>query len=231
MSEKIQTIIFDYDGTLHDSMHIYVRAFNKGYELLVSEGLAPERAFGEADLAPFIGLTAEEAWNTFLPGLPEGAWQRAAAEVGVWMDRLIGQGEARLYPGATCALAALKDAGYQLVFLSNCRKRYQDVSREAFELDRYFSAYYNAEECGERPKEQIFNDIAAVFPGQYCVVGDRYKDLNIMRAHHLPGVGCTYGYGPLEEVKDADELASAPIEIVGAVKRIDARLRRRVQAE
>lgn len=221
---EIRTVVFDFDGTLHDSMYIYERAFNKGYQVLVDEGLVPPRTFAAADLADFIGLTAEEAWTKHFPNLPDGAWERAAARVGVAMDELIENGTARLYPGVPDMLARLKADGYALVFLSNCRLDYQEASRRAFGLDAYFSAYYNAEENPGKSKEEIFVDIAQAFPGGYAVVGDRYKDLNLARAHTLPSVGCLYGYGTREELAGATELVERAADIAPAVERIDAQL-------
>ena len=37
MNKKIN-IIFDYDGTLHNSIKIYGPAFRKAYEYLIKEG-------------------------------------------------------------------------------------------------------------------------------------------------------------------------------------------------
>jgi len=37
---EVRTIFLDYDGTLHDSLKIYARAFKKAYAYLVKEGLA-----------------------------------------------------------------------------------------------------------------------------------------------------------------------------------------------
>ena len=36
-------IILDYDGTIHDTMRIYKKAFLKAYEWLVQEGKAVRR--------------------------------------------------------------------------------------------------------------------------------------------------------------------------------------------
>ena len=36
-------VIFDYDGTLHESIRIYAPAFHKAYEYLVEKGHAPQR--------------------------------------------------------------------------------------------------------------------------------------------------------------------------------------------
>ena len=36
-------VIFDYDGTLHESIRIYAPAFHRAYEYLVEKRHAPQR--------------------------------------------------------------------------------------------------------------------------------------------------------------------------------------------
>ena len=45
--ENIKTIIFDYDGTIHDSTKIYSDAFRIVYQQMVKEGEAPWREFSD----------------------------------------------------------------------------------------------------------------------------------------------------------------------------------------
>lgn len=216
----LRTVIFDFDGTLHDSMLIYPDAFRAGYQWLVDNGWAEPREFSDSDISGYIGLTAEEMWKSFRPDLPDDVWPKAAAAVGEKMDALILDGTARLFPGVPEMLQAVKDLGVQLVFLSNCRVAYQEAACKAFGLDRWFSGYYNAEQWHDLPKEEIFNDIAKDFPGGYTMVGDRNKDLAVSRVHGFPGIGCLYGYGNREELKDADYYAETPADVVTCLRAI-----------
>ena len=212
------TIIFDFDGTLHDSMFIYREALNRGYQWLVERGQARPRVLTEADMEANIGLTSEEAWTRMAPEIPWSVSKGAAAQVGIIMDELIDDGTARLFPGVPAMLQQVKDAGHALVFLSNCRNAYRDAVRRAFGFDAYFDAYYTAEQFHEIPKEQIFESIRADFPGPYVVVGDRDKDLAVARVHGLPSIGCLYGYGSREELAGATYLAGAPSDIPSLVE-------------
>jgi len=214
------TIIFDFDGTLHDSMHIYRIALNRGYQWLVDQGLATPREFTEADMAANIGLTPHDAWARMAPEIPWSVASRAAARVGGVMDSLIDDGTARLFPGVPEMLQQVKDAGHTLVFLSNCRNAYKDAVRRAFGFDAWFSGYYTSEQFGGIPKEEIFETIRKNFPGPYLVVGDRDKDLAIARVHGLPSIGCLYGYGSREELSDATFLAERPSDITYLIEQM-----------
>ena len=149
------TIIFDFDGTLHDSMYVYRIALNRGYQWLVEQGVAKPRVFSESDMEANIGLTAKEAWAHMAPDLPWSITGQAAARVGAVMDELIDNGTARLFPGVPEMLQQVKDAGHTLVFLSNCRNAYRDAVRRAFGFDAWFAGYYTSEQFGGIPKEEI----------------------------------------------------------------------------
>lgn len=215
------TIVFDFDGTLHDSMYIYRIALQRGYGWLVDQGVAPEREFSDEFIAGNIGLNCEDAWERMCPDLPWSVTSEAAARVGEVMDQLIDDGTARLFPGVPDMLQQLKDDGYELVFLSNCRNEYRDAVRRAFGFDRWFDHYYTAEQFDGAPKEIIFETIHEEVPGPYVVVGDRDKDLALARAHGLPFVGCAYGYSVPGELDGADTLAGDPLEIPACVKAIE----------
>lgn len=223
VGEPIRTVVFDFDGTLHDAMRIYPKALAEGYGELVGRGLVQPRAFTEAEAARNIGLTARDAWQLMAPDLPPGAWKIAAKRVGQAMDRMMADGEARLFPGVPDMLDRVHGAGLTCVFLSNCRMAYQEAAREAFELDRWFAAYYNAEEFGGAPKEKIFESIRMRHAGGFVAVGDRCKDLALARVHRLPSVGCLYGCGTLEELAGATRLARTPEEVGSAVLELAAR--------
>lgn len=214
------TIVFDFDGTLHDSMYIYRIALNRGYQLLVERGEARPRELSEADMAANIGLTAQEAWTRMAPEIPWEVSRRAASRVGEVMDELIYDGTARLFPGVPQMLQQLKDAGHTLVFLSNCRNAYCEAVRRTFGFDAWFSAYYTAEDFPGMPKERIFERIRERFPGPYIVVGDRDKDILVAQVHGLPSIGCLYGYGSPDELAGATVFAKSPADIPGLVAQL-----------
>lgn len=128
------TVFFDYDGTLHDSMHLYGPAFRRAYAALVTDGWAAPRTFSDEEIASWLGYSPAAMWASFMPELPEAIWQRASAAIGEEMRRLLAAGAGRLYPGAKAMLESLREEGCTLVFLSNCSGSYRDEHIAAFGL-------------------------------------------------------------------------------------------------
>lgn len=235
------TIIFDWDGTLHDTAHLYGCAFRTAYTWLEQGGYVPDRIYSDEDVSVFLGMNAMDMWDAFMqrettgrenasvkaaarrlrakgmtiPLLPEAVKNRASAMIGEEMVRAVRAGHARLYPGVPGMLDLLRRQGYHLVFLSNCKRAYMQAHREQFQLDRWFSGFYCCEDYGFATKEQIFPDIRARFPDVFLVVGDRASDMQVAQVHHLRAVGCAYGYG-IRQGGGRDDPAGESGEAVGS---------------
>jgi len=204
--DKIKTIIFDWDGTLHKTGSLYRRAVSDAHRWLVENGHSEPREITEETTNKYLGMTAAQMWEDFMPQLDADIKAQGEAIVARRMVELVREGSAVLYDGVAETLDALKAAGYELVILSNCKNGYIEAHREAFNLDKWFSAYYAAENYDFIPKEEIFEDIKKKHPGGYAVVGDRDSDMVTVKMHGLYGIGCLYGYGSRSELGDADVL-------------------------
>lgn len=202
----IKTIIFDWDGTLHNTKHLYGCAFRKAYQWLVKEGYADPYHYTDDEVAVYLGMNVPDMWQAFMPRLPEPVWRRASDIIGEEMIAAIGDKKAVLYEGAEALLSSLKESGYALVFLSNCRHAYMEAHRAFFQLDRWFDGFYCCEDYDNAPKEAIFAKIAEVFPREYVMIGDRASDQKVATEHGFPFIGCNYGFGTEGELANADVL-------------------------
>ena len=213
MMRKINTLLFDWDGTLHNTKHLYGEAFRNVYPKLVEAGYVLEKTYDDDTLSKFLGLNVFEAWDIIAPNLPVPVRDRAIKAVGDQMEDGIHHGKAELYPGVEHVLEALKNKGYTLALLSNSKVSYIEAFREHFKLDRFFSAYYPCEAFDFIPKEDIFSQIRNRHSGGYVMIGDRDSDLKVGTVHHVPTIACAYGYGSAKEWKDASRVAKSPSEI------------------
>jgi phosphoglycolate phosphatase len=214
------TVFLDYDGTLHDTMNLYGPAFRTAYASLVEQGVVEPKEFSDAFIASWLGWTIEDMWHTFQPQLPDEVWRPASRLIGSEMSRLMGEGQAALFPGVPEMLSALKDASHTLVLLSNSRRSYCDAHRAQFGLDRWLDDYLISEEFGDIPKWQIYERAAARFPLPHVMVGDRFHDMEVAQHAGIPVIGCAYGFGKPEELDVATKVAASPTEVPVLVREL-----------
>ena len=216
------TLIFDYDGTLHDTAAPYGAAVREVAAWLSAQGCPPQRDLTDAALSRYLGMTAPEMWADFMPGLDARLRQEASARIGQAMIRQVLAHQSRLYPGIPEALDALRRSGHRLLMLSNCARSYLDAQREAFGLDRWFDGYFCAGDYGFRPKEEVFSILREAFPDSgYCMIGDRASDIRVATVHGLPSLGCAYGFGGADELAAAWACVQAPAELPAAVAALE----------
>ncbi|MBQ9461121.1 MAG: HAD family hydrolase [Clostridia bacterium] len=211
-------LLFDFDGTIHDTKHLYGCAFRKAYEMLVENGMANERYYTDDEVSKYLGVSAPDMWNSFMPELPDEMKHSASMLIGKEMIDGVLNGQAVLYDGIIEVLSELKSRGCRLMILSNCRRSYMDAHRRASGLDRFFEDYFCAEEYGFIPKHEIFLHIKKKYPGcTFIMTGDRASDIEVGRRNSLPAIGCLYGFAAPGELDQADMLASSPADIPGCV--------------
>lgn len=201
----IDTIIFDYDGTLHDSSKIYIPAFKKAYQYLVENGLAEQQQWKDEEITQWLGYDKKHMWKTFMPHLEEDSQNKASEIIGKEMLKSILKGEAELYPNSIEILDYLKNKNYQLIFLSNCSTSYMELHEKTFALGQYFKEMLCSEQYNyKKSKKEIVKNFMETSTAQYGMIGDRFQDIEVGQLDNVYTVGCAYGYGSTSELDTAD---------------------------
>ena len=198
------TLIFDYDGTIHDTLHIYEPVMRETYRWLARAGYVKEEPLATERIAGWLGLNVQEMWNDFQPQLEDAIKEQAGQRNGEGMITLVRAHEARWFANAKSTLNVLKQGGYPMLVLSNCKISYRKAHWEEFQMERWFDRFYDCESYGFAPKTQIIKEILLDIQSPCVVIGDRKKDLDCARAIGASFVGCLYGYGSREELSGAD---------------------------
>ena len=213
-------LIFDYDGTLHNSMLTYAPAFRDTMKWLSDNGYIAEKEYSDNEISCWLGFNSTDMWNSFHPELDPEIREKARLMLGRDMAERIDNGEGALYDGAEETLSELKKRGYTLIFLSNCRFHYLERHRRVFGLDRFFDHYYCCEAFDFIPKYEIFPKIAPAHKGNFIVIGDRFHDIETAVRNGLPSIGCSYGFGSPEELSGADIIVDSITGIPAAAERL-----------
>ncbi len=206
--KNVKTIIFDYDGTLHNSYHIYAPAFLKAYQFLVLQGKVEPKVWKSEEIKSFLGMNPKEMWESFEPKLDLNMQKEAGMIISKEMENQINNGKAILYDGALDVLKYLKSKGYYLIYLSNSKTYYMDAHKRHFKLDDYFDQMICSENYNYLSKSEILGIIKHELDEEIIIIGDRKHDFDAANHHDLKSIGCSYGYGTKEELKKASSQIS-----------------------
>jgi len=201
---QIKTIVFDWDGTLHDSMKIYKKAFLKAYQYLVDHEYALEKEWKDEEIYVFLGKNPKEMWECFEPKLTKEVIDIVSPMISKSMEESIQKNEAVLYPGALEVLTYLKKKGYKLIYLSNSKTYYMNAMDKTFKLYLIFDMMLCSEMYNFISKKHILERVIQSLPKDIIVIGDRYLDIETGIYNQVRTIGCTYGYGTSKELENAD---------------------------
>lgn len=196
-------ILFDLDGTLTNP--------KIGITTCVQYAL---KSFGidEPDLdklEPFIGPPLRESFMNFYGFSAKQAEEAIAkyrerfAETGIF--------ENEVYEGIPQMLKTLQSGGMHLAVASSKPQVFVERILEHFDIAKYFQVVVGSGLDGSRENKdevvlealrQLFGD-NPVEPDKVYMVGDRKFDVSGAKALHVESVGVTYGFGSIEELKEA----------------------------
>jgi phosphoglycolate phosphatase len=191
-------LIFDWDGTLADSIGRIVLAMRSAAEagaMLVRD---------DAAIKGIIGLGLPEAIETLYPGITPRdliAFRERYAECYMAMDAV----PSPLFDGVAESIEAFRAEGYHLAVATGKARRGLDrVLKSNGWLD-YFDATRAADETASKPDPLMLHEILAhcrVEPQRALMVGDSAFDLLMARNAGMDSVAVGYGAQSLDSLRE-----------------------------
>lgn len=184
-SRKINTLLFDWDGTLVDSAKLGERAFEQSFSAL---GVYFDHEVYQAVYSP-NWYTVYEAMS-----VPKEKWQLADD---LWVQHY-GEQAAEAMPGAPETIKDLKQKGYRLGIVSSgneCR-----IAREIIESG--FDGFFETVVCNEQMQnkkphpeglEMAMRSLGCVSAAT-CYVGDSPEDIEMGKRAEVFTVGVRSNY-------------------------------------
>ena len=216
-----QYLLFDLDGTLTDPKLGITTCVQYA---LHSLGIEEE---DRDKLEPFIGPPLKDSFMDFYQ-LDEA---RAEAAIEKYRERFKDRGmfENEVYPGIRRMLYRLKKNGAVLAVASSKPEVFVKKILEHFHLTGYFDVIVGSELDGRRvAKEEVVREaLRRLFPGgdmdhdNIVMIGDRKFDVFGAKDNKVVSVAVSYGYGSMEELKEAK-----PDYIARSVRELEALLMR-----
>ncbi len=170
--KKIDTIIYDLDGTLIDTNNIIVRSFQSTFKKHF-----PSLKISLSKIYSFIGPTLHDTFSKYTdnPFLIE-EMIRSYREFYVKYE----VGSHRLYPNVIQVIKKLKQKGYQLAVLTSKFKEAAWPSYTHYGLDKLFDEFVGLDDVkNPKPHPDAINEVLKRFPT--CVgaimIGDNQGDI------------------------------------------------------
>jgi phosphoglycolate phosphatase len=191
-STQTKLIIFDWDGTLCDSVATIAACIQLAAKDCQLE--PPSRA----EAASIIGLGLPEAIQQLFPGLQSDAVHHFAS---MYSSHFRQQelNPSNLFDGVLETLNWLRDDGKLLAVATGKSKAGLERALARLDLVDFFHGSRTADQTLSKPNPLMLNQLLeefAVSPNQAIMVGDTTFDLEMAQRAGVPSIGLTYGAHP-----------------------------------
>ena len=198
-----KSILFDLDGTLTDS----------------GEGIMKSAAYAlshygietppEEQLRTVVGPPLSETFIRF--GVPE---DKAEEAIKIYRSRYIpiGRFENHPYPGVRELLERLRNDGHKL-YVATSKPEWMSIEiLEYFDLAKYFDIICGAAtDLSRNSKETVITHLLSQCDAKNnaIMVGDTAYDVIGAKAHNIPCIGVSWGYGNIADMENAGAVSIA----------------------
>ena len=192
--DKLRVLIFDWDGTLVDSIKRIVAAMH-----MASDICAVPRCTDE-EVRAIIGLAMPQAYDVLYPAADDADLKQRYIHAYSEQYLLLEEQPSPFYPGVLDALEHYRSAGYKLAVATGKSRRGLHRVLSGHNMVDYFDITRCADETRSKPDPLMLHEIlnyCAATPEQAIMVGDSPFDLRMAKNANVPSVAVSYGAQPL----------------------------------
>ncbi|WP_064791554.1 HAD-IIIA family hydrolase [Shewanella woodyi] len=211
--KQYELVIFDWDGTLMDSVGKIVACMQQTAKVL--ELPTPS----ESAVRNIIGLSMQEALNTLYPDGSDSVYRQM---IQVYRQQYLelDTTPSPLFDGAELLLQQLNQIGYQLAVATGKARAGLDRVLNDTGLGQQFIASRCADEAVSKPHpemiHQLLNELN-VEPAKALMIGDSVHDINMANNAGIDAVAVNYGaHGESQLLTSKPKgIISSPLELLG----------------
>ncbi len=205
MSRRYDLIVFDWDGTLMDSLGRILNCFRAA---TVDVGVPYP---GDDAVRDIVGLGLQEAMEALFPDSDSDLHQRlqeAYREHFLVRDRT----EMEFFPGVNEGLPRLRAQGHHLAVATGKARRGLDRLLADSPLRELFSATRCADETRSKPHPLMLEEIlreTGVPAERAIMIGDSIFDMEMARNAGMDALAVSYGAHPCERLRAFEPVTCA----------------------
>ena len=196
----MKAVLFDLDGTISNSKEGITKSIQYALKHLGIEETDLDK------LAPFIGPPLTDSFKKYYDFTPE----QTKIAIEKFRERYapIGLKECEMYPNVRECLEVLKEQGYVIGLASSKVEKFCKIILEQFGILELFDDVVGATMDGsiatkEEVLEEVFRRWSHIPKSETCLVGDTIFDINGAKEHGIACIAVTFGYGDIQEMKEA----------------------------
>jgi phosphoglycolate phosphatase len=213
MKNRFDLIIFDWDGTLVDSIDWIVQCIQRAaahYYCPVPEKQAAK---------DIIGLSIEQAIQVLLPDVDDNIRSKVAVHYGQsFFSKQISRED--LFPGVYTMLQQLKQQGYRLAVATGKKSSGLALAIQATGVADLFSTTRCSDQTASKPDPLMIDEIVhelGISKQRTLMVGDSVHDLQMALNAKVASIGVTCGAHSEAILKQYQPLhcLAYPTELIG----------------
>ena len=208
MKTRFELIIFDWDGTLSDSVGLITDLMIKSFLL---HNVSPPSTMEVADI---LGIKLSEAFKILLKEKDQNASELI---LNSYID-LYNQSsnKVKLFDGVELGIKELHRYGYKIAIATGGGRNYLDSCLAQTSIKDFINVTKTSDDCFSKPHPQMCNEILnelIIEPEKSIVIGDSIHDLQMAKNAGISSLAVTYGahkqdslsiYGSLDYMDDAN---------------------------
>lgn len=192
---RYELLIFDWDGTLVDSIGRIVESVS------VAAARCGLPSLDEETIKAIIGLGLPEAIAALYPKLTDAGTAEAFRRAYSDHYLLLEAEPSALFPGVASALQQFRDRGHLLAVATGKGRRGLNAVLAGQGWTDFFDVTRCADETASKPDPLMIHEILAhcgVCPERALMIGDSVFDLEMARRAGVDSVAVSYGAQPLD---------------------------------
>jgi phosphoglycolate phosphatase len=189
MKNQFDLIIFDWDGTLIDSIDWIAKCLQKAGDVC-QYGIPDDQAAKDV-----IGLSIKKAMQVLFPDQDDASIERLIACYSEeYFSKTISQAD--LFPGVYDMLGQLRDYGFQLAVATGKTRVGLDEALDNTQTRHLFEVTRCADETASKPDPKMLHEIIAhvgVDKSRTLMIGDSIHDLAMAQNAQIASIGVSCG--------------------------------------
>lgn len=188
MKTRFELIIFDWDGTLSDSVGLITDLMIQSFLL---HNVSPPSRMEVADI---LGIKLSEAFKILLKEKDQNASELIFNSYIELYNQ--SSNKVKLFDGVELGIKELDKYGYKIAIATGGGRNYLDSCLAQTSIKDFINVTKTSDDCFSKPHPQMCNEILnelIIEPEKSIVIGDSIHDLQMAKNAGISSLAVTYG--------------------------------------